>query len=315
MVEKRDIFGFVLFLLSICVLLSSCDLFWGTAWQRSSRDPKAQLGTVHLLPSGGSSLAFAWDWRPFLSGDPAVGGEILDGESEIVELRVLHGTGSPPTFTPPLPFGDLVQDRLDPDGWYAVYDDLDEDREHYFSLYAREKGGAWIGPKTLSSSHPYSEGPQNGSFLSTSGWSVTDTAGASVASGSAVVNDTSGLFLSFSDSLEGWQRYLESSSISSISITVNSGGRLEIYPVRFDLDPTTEFQFLRSSRLPLDETAMLTKEIAIGDSAVSISAEETEQLLRRMLFFQVHAVYLRAEDGLDITALVFPSFNFSYRFN
>jgi hypothetical protein len=140
----------ILLILLVLTLFTSCDLFWSMPWGKSPADPTSQVGVVRAVRAGDSSMVVVWDWRPFLKGDPVFAGLDFDEKREIEELRILHGTGSPPAFSLPMPWEERYINRTDPEGWFMVFENLKEDREHYFSIYGKEKSGQWVGPWTVS---------------------------------------------------------------------------------------------------------------------------------------------------------------------
>lgn len=303
--------------LTVLLLFSSCDTFWNMPWGKSQFDPSSQIGAMRAVRAGGGEIAVAWDWRPFLDGDPVFGIDI-DPKREIVELRLLHGTGSPPVFSPPLPFTDALTDRLDPDGWYEVFDDLKEDREHYFSIYGKEKSGQWVGPWTVSRHVDWDGGTESPVLSPVTSWAI-DIAGQTVPGGAGtIVTDGTWAAVYVYDPM-GYDNmgFVESALGTTISaLTATAAGTISFYPLRFAWDGAVDgYDILMNSRFTRDETGAVHKTIADLDTAVSLEPAEVKRLVMRMALLGSWRMLVEATNGGSASTFSGPVLDFTYWWN
>jgi hypothetical protein len=288
-------------------------------WGKDPHDPTSQIGVVRAVRAGDGSIAVAWDWRPFLDDDPVFNLDI-DSRREIVELRLLHGTGSAPAFVPPVPFGEKLSDRLDPEGWYKIFDDLDEDREHFFSIYGKEKSGQWTGPWTVRGHVDWGSGTNLVPSLPASGdsWTINIvTSDASLLPAGPDIEDgvTAAVYSYDPAGLED-MGFIESATIAPpIAVTVTTAGTISFYPLRYAWDGTADgYDILMNSRFTKDETGAVHKSIA-ADGDISFTPDEARRLISRMALLGGWRILIEASNSGAFTVSNPPAFSFNYWWN
>jgi len=136
---------FLLFFILILIfagIFISCDILLPAPLGRNNPfDNEAQIGRFAAVISGQDSIITAWDWRNPPSG--------IDDSRKIDKIRIVHSENDPPTSKYPLNPNN-VKEYTSNSEWKAEWDNLRNDREHYFALYAHEKGGVWLAPKRVS---------------------------------------------------------------------------------------------------------------------------------------------------------------------
>lgn len=304
----------------LILLISGCDFFWGMPWGKNPRDPTSQIGVVRAVNVGDNSVALAWDWRPFLSGDPIIGGTTIDPNRKIEELQIMHGVGSPPAFVPPLPLGEAFTDRTDPSGWYKTFEDLQDDREHYFSIYGREESGEWVGPWTVSRNVERRDVPQPGNiYFDTSHQQWTIAGGVSNNSGNpVVVNETTSAVIEFSGAVSGDIGFVAQGYAATLSMGVTTGnsGTVGFYPLRWQWNDSLNLTLLVGSGFTIDKLGGVQKSFSDTDSDglvdIVLEAGETKLLTSRMALFGNSLIFIEASDGGDILSIDPVNIDFSY---
>jgi hypothetical protein len=314
-VKLRSICSIILAVL-VFVFLSGCDFFWGMPWGKAARDPSSQIGVVRTVNVGDNSIALAWDWRPFLSGDLIIEGTSINSNREIVELRIMHGVGSPPALVPPLPFGEAFQDRLDPSGWYKVFDDLQDDSEHYFSIYGKEKSGEWVGPWTVSRDVGWSDGLQSGNITWTESWNVNIGMNTVVSTAGSIVDSTSAVVFRYDSGASGDAGFIDSAqSVLIAGLSAVTTGIISFYPLRWDWDPAdaNSYATLMETAFTKDDVGAIHKQLTGGDTQIELTEGEVRRLLNRMVLFSNGYLYIEASNGGSVNTFNPPgSFNFQY---
>ncbi len=286
-------------------------------WGRDPFDPTSQIGVVRAARAGDGAIAVAWDWRPFLDDDPVFNLDI-DSRREIVELRLLHGTGSAPAFVPPVPFGEELSDRLDPEGWYKIFDDLNEDREHFFSIYGQEKSGQWTGPWTVRGHVDWGSGTTSVNLpASGDSWTINiSTSDTSVLPAGTLIED--GVWAAvYSYDPSGLENmgFIESATIAPITATVTTAGTISFYPLRYDWDGTTDgYDILMNSRFTKDETGAVHKSIT-ATGPISFTPAEARRLVSRMALLGSWRILIVASNSGAVTISGPPEFDFFYWWN
>lgn len=291
----------MLFLLIL--LISGCDLFWGMPWGKSSRDPSSQIGVVRAVNVGDNSIALAWDWRPFFFGDP---------NREIVELRIMHGPGSPPAFIPPLPFGEAYTDRLAPAGWFKIVEDLQNDREYYFSIYGKEKSGEWVGPWTVSLNTGRSDGPvTSGPWDPIGGWEIDNVNGSVGPIVNGLDADHARVY-QYDTARFGEVGFVDSAqSVDITGFTLESAGTIVFYPLRWNWDPgaADSYETLMDTPLTRDDAGAVYKTLLGGETGITLLPEEVRKILNRMRMFDNGLLYIEATGGAGVGSFSPPEFS------
>ncbi|MCK5674823.1 MAG: hypothetical protein KAH95_15695, partial [Spirochaetales bacterium] len=128
-----------LFLIAVAGILISCDYLLPAPLGRDNPyDDEAQIGRFAVAASGPDSVVTVWDWR-----DPPSG---IDKSRIIDKIRIVYGEGDPPLSKYPINPDNVIEYTSNADFSYE-WKNLNEDRDHYFALYAHEKGGMWLAPK------------------------------------------------------------------------------------------------------------------------------------------------------------------------
>ena len=117
----------------------SCDFLLPAPLGRNNPyDDEAQIGRFNATVSGSDSIVTSWDWRDALPE--------IDDKRIIDKIRIVHSEGSRPASKYPIN-PEEVQEYTSNIEWQFNWTGLTQDREHYFALYAHEKGGMWLAPK------------------------------------------------------------------------------------------------------------------------------------------------------------------------
>ncbi|MDA3938048.1 MAG: hypothetical protein PF693_01900 [Spirochaetia bacterium] len=137
---KRQLFIFIpLLLLLFTGFFVSCDFLLPAPLGRNNPfDDEAQIGRFNVAVSGTDSMVTNWDWHTALSS--------ISDERVIDKIRIVHREGSRPTGIGLL-FDENVQEYTSTSEWSFNWTDLKNDEDHYFALYAHEKGGLWLAPR------------------------------------------------------------------------------------------------------------------------------------------------------------------------
>lgn len=147
----------ILIVLTLFIFISSCDLFLPAPVGRDNPDdPDVQIRYFTSVMSGSDSILAVWEWR---EASP----EIADSRV-IDEIWIVHSENDPPKSRFPGDSDD-VQKFDSTSFWKAEWINLNSNEEHYFALYAKEKGGTWLAPK-----HTSIYLNSNGSMKSGSAW-------------------------------------------------------------------------------------------------------------------------------------------------
>lgn len=120
----------------------SCDLFLPAPVGRNNpEDPDVQIMAFGSAVSGLHSIMTIWDWREASSG--------ISDSRIIDEIWIVHNDENPPTSRFPLN-SDEVKKYGSRSSWKAEWTDLSSQKDHFFALYAKEKGGTWLAPRFTS---------------------------------------------------------------------------------------------------------------------------------------------------------------------
>ncbi len=148
-----------LILILSAVLFISCDLLFPAPLGRDNPlDDEVQIGGFDASVSGPDSIITIWDWR-----NPAPG---IDDSRIIDKIRIVYSENNPPSSKYPLN-PDNVQEFTSNSEYQFEWTNLQQDREHYFALYAHEKGGVWLAPKYVKRHLNYSGHPDAGGSVHT----------------------------------------------------------------------------------------------------------------------------------------------------
>lgn len=137
---KKILFLLVpVFLIAITGLFISCDYLIPAPLGRNNPfDDEAQIGRFAVAASGPDSVVTVWDWRNPPSG--------IDKSRIIDKIRIVYSESDPPLSKYPINPDNVIEFTSNSDFSYE-WENLNEDRDHYFALYAHEKGGMWLAPK------------------------------------------------------------------------------------------------------------------------------------------------------------------------
>ncbi len=132
----RKIFFIGIILLTGIVF--SCDYFFPAPLGRDNpQDEDVQIKNFSSLVSGKESINTIWEWS-----EPSSAVE----DSQIIDkIRIVHKENDRPTSMYPLD-KDSVTEITAKTTWNYTWENLKQDREHCFALYAHEKGGTWLAP-------------------------------------------------------------------------------------------------------------------------------------------------------------------------
>ena len=139
---KRILFILLpLLLLIFTGVFISCDFLLPAPLGRNNPfDDEAQIGKFTLAPSGSDSIVTFWDWH-----DPL---PIIDTDRVIDKIRIVHSKNNRPSGIGLL-IDKNVQEYTNNIDWQFNWTGLSNDRDHYFALYAHEKGGLWLAPRHI----------------------------------------------------------------------------------------------------------------------------------------------------------------------
>lgn len=128
----------VLFIIILSSVFVSCDILLPSPLIRNNpNDNEAQLGEFAVVASGDSSVLALWDWQP--------ASPLIPDDRIIDKIRIVHRVGDPPVSMYTLNKDDYTE-ITDSSSWQFEWKDLKQSRDHYFALYAHEKGGTWLAP-------------------------------------------------------------------------------------------------------------------------------------------------------------------------
>ncbi len=223
-----------LLLIIVVCLFISCDVLFPAPLGRDNfRDNEVQIGRFVAAVSGYESITTAWDWR-----DPPPG---IDDSRIIDKIRIVHSKNNRPDSKYPLNPDNVI--KLDSNStWQYGWNNLSADRDHYFALYAHEKGGIWLAPK-------YSD-QYLGSNVYEERWDTLitklyiDTSSASNTVGETAINirdlPTKVIgFLRFDELFYMEFVYQEFGAVLDAQIQgfgITFGGNIDIVPVRFFIE-------------------------------------------------------------------------------
>ncbi len=124
--------------LSVMTFITSCDFLLPAPLGRDNPDDDgAQIVKFAVTPSGADSIVTVWNWK---APDPAT------PENQVIDkIRIVHNSSNPPSSMYPLNKDDYV-DIDSKVQWKFEWENLREDSDHYFALYAHEKSGTWLAP-------------------------------------------------------------------------------------------------------------------------------------------------------------------------
>ncbi len=135
---KRKHITAVLTVILGIVLLSSCDfLLPGPLGRDNPADDGAQIGGFASAVSGSNSITVVWDWHSPAPDVPDY--QVID------KVRIVHNEGDVPSSMYPLSKDEYTEVSSNTT-WQFEWKNLRTDRDHYFALYAHEKGGSWLSP-------------------------------------------------------------------------------------------------------------------------------------------------------------------------
>lgn len=119
----------------------SCDFLLPAPLGRNNPfDDEAQIGRFEASPSSYNSIVTVWEWR-----NPASG---IDDSRIIDKVRIVYSENNPPVSKYPLNPDNVIEYTSNTDFSYE-WTNLNENTDHYFALYAHEKGGLWLAPKNI----------------------------------------------------------------------------------------------------------------------------------------------------------------------
>lgn len=123
-------------------IVVSCDFLLPAPYGRNNPlDDGAQISGFNAVVSGTDRILTTWNWRGSVSG--------IDDSRIIDKIRIVHSENNPPVSKYPLN-PDNVQVFESPSSFKCSWDNLNNDKDHYFALYAREAGGLWLSPEIAS---------------------------------------------------------------------------------------------------------------------------------------------------------------------
>lgn len=162
---KMKRFIYILSAASVVFLFSACDYLLPLPLGRDNPDDdNYQIRKFNASISGTTAVNTIWNWQP-----PSV--DIPDDQI-IDKIRIVHKENDPPSSVNPIDKQEYVD--IDTSSvWEFQWDNLKQGREHYFALYAHEKGGAWLAPKYGKLQLDYNETTQN-DFLQTDNTNTID---------------------------------------------------------------------------------------------------------------------------------------------
>lgn len=223
-VYKNILYPLIL-ILSI-VLFISCDLLFPAPLGRDNPlDDEVQIGGFDAVVSGSDSIITIWDWR-----NPAPG---IDDSRIIDKIRIVYSENNPPSSKYPLN-PDNVQEFTSNSEFQFQWTNLKQDREHYFALYAHEKGGVWLAPKTVKQNISY-----DGHLVASPWWSeklFADTSAPANIVGTAPPDISGPIigFIRFDDLFDSRYGAVLDARVQNFGVT--TPGDIDIVPMRRKID-------------------------------------------------------------------------------
>jgi hypothetical protein len=124
----------VILLISILIILSSCNLFLSLPRGRENlNDPAAQITAFTAVPSGDKSVVTMWNWRD---------SNWISSDERIDEIKIMHSIAGYPDINVPF----VGQKYNNNSEWQYEWDSLIGGITHYFSLFAKDNDGNWYAP-------------------------------------------------------------------------------------------------------------------------------------------------------------------------
>ncbi len=123
------------------LMLASCDFLLPAPLGRTNQeDNEAQISRFMGKVAGTDSIVTSWNWQSPLTS--------IESDRVIDKIRIVHGEGDPPVTMNPLDSNKVIE-YTDPSEWSYIWTGLNGDKNQFFFLYAHEKGGQWLSPRTL----------------------------------------------------------------------------------------------------------------------------------------------------------------------
>jgi len=198
-----------------------------------------------------ASIITAWDWRPPPSG--------IDDSRIIDKIRIVHSRNDPPQSKYPLNPDNVIE--LDSNSsWQYGWNGLKVDREHYFALYAHEKGGVWLAPKHVNQ-HLSNNGHEDRWNIPVERLYIDTTLPTNIV-GTAAINIFGPIpggnigFLVFNELNNGEYGAVLDARIQGFGLT--TGGTIDIVPVRWRIDSGMTWDNISNSILYDYEHSMTT---------------------------------------------------------
>lgn len=136
--NKKYVLFPVLVIVFLLIAVTSCDYLLPLPLGRDNiNDDEKQIISFNVLVSGENTIITTWRWLLPSSG--------LDDSRKIDRIRIVHRENDPPSTWNPLNQKDMVEINA-ADKWQHEWTGLNQDRDHFFALYAHEKGGNWLAP-------------------------------------------------------------------------------------------------------------------------------------------------------------------------
>ena len=132
-------------------VVTSCDYLLPLPLGRDNvNDDARQIVSFTVLVSGETAIITTWTWLLPSSG--------LEDSRKIDRIRIIHSENDPPSTWNPVNQKDVVEISA-ADEWQHEWTELKQDRNHFFALYAHEKGGVWLAPVIKSRNLDYNLTP------------------------------------------------------------------------------------------------------------------------------------------------------------
>ncbi len=120
------------------ILLTSCDfLLPGPLGRDNPEDDGTQIGGFASAVSGSNSIIVVWDWHPPAPDIPDY--QVID------KVRIVYSENDIPSSMYPINKDEYTEVTSNTT-WQFEWKNLRTDKDHYFALYAHEKGGSWLSP-------------------------------------------------------------------------------------------------------------------------------------------------------------------------